>query len=70
LDTVALIPPKFTIFKEGVLLKPVPDITTLVPTGPLAGARVEITGWDIAPRHMNKVVYRKKTKFLIKEFAT
>ena len=69
-ETEALIPPKFTILKAGVLLKPEPEITILVPTGPLDGDKEVITGCDFATRFMNKVVYRKKRKFLVKEFFT
>ena len=42
--TVALVAPKKTAFCAGFALKPLPDSTTAVPTGPLAGEKLLIMG--------------------------
>jgi hypothetical protein len=40
--TVAAVPLTVTAFRLGVVLNPVPEITTLVPTGPLPGENAMI----------------------------
>ena len=42
--TVAATPLKFTVLLAGVVLKFVPVMVTVVPTGPLAGAKLAIVG--------------------------
>jgi hypothetical protein len=44
--TTAFATPKNTILLAAVVLKPVPEIVTTVPTGPLAGEKLVITGWE------------------------
>jgi hypothetical protein len=43
-ETVALTAPKYTILEAATALKPLPVIVTRVPTGPVAGAKLVITG--------------------------
>ena len=44
--TAAWVAPKYTMLLEGVALKLVPVMVTVVPTGPLAGAKEAIVGGD------------------------
>ena len=42
--TVATVPLKRTVLLPGVALKPVPVMVTVVPTGPLRGAKLVMVG--------------------------
>ena len=44
LATVAAVPLNFTVLLAAVVLKPLPLIVTVAPTGPLAGVKLEIAG--------------------------
>ena len=52
-DTVALVAPKKTMLLDSVVLKPVPVMVTVVPTGPDAGEKdVMLTAFSLSVHNM------------------
>lgn len=69
METVALVAPKNTILLAAVVLKPVPVIVTVVPTGPLAGVKEVIKGCAnvfCETKKSNKNVKSRTERCLIK----
>src|SRR5687767_11632418 len=49
-NTTAIVPLKLTVLLAGVVLKLVPVIVTVVPTGPDAGVKAVMVGRSTAPQ--------------------
>lgn len=63
--TFAFATPKKTILFAAVVLKPDPEIVTTVPTGPLAGEKLVMTGWENDGKKKKQLPRKKSIVFML-----